>query len=69
MPQLGYFVCSLMSISWHFISLIGFLPSHHGGQESPADRGQSGDGSFLAWHSDTPCPQEATVFGRLARIS
>lgn len=27
------------------------------------------DGSFLAWHSDTPCPQEATVFGRLARIS
>lgn len=42
MVQLGYFVCSLMSISWHFISLIGFLPSHHGGQESPADRGQSG---------------------------
>lgn len=31
--------------------------------------GQSSDGSFLAWHSDTPCPQEATVFGHLAQIS
>lgn len=27
----------------------------------------SNDGS-LAWHSDTPCPQEATMFGHLARI-
>lgn len=58
-----------MSVSWHFISLIGFLPNRQGGQESPADRGQSSDGSFLAWHRDTPCPQEATVFGRLAQTS